>query len=266
MKELKFNLRYILQRKELYIFIIGILLFCVVDIWVTTDYYRSATFVLRTAEYQTVLYNEGVSLAAVIIIGFPILSSLLLADSTWVERKSGISNLLQSRLSNKKNDWIRFILSIVVVSLLCFIGFMLQYVALRFIFGSGNQNPIWEAMPYYLLENSGWFLDHLRVVNPVLFVICISAHVSLIIGLLAGIDYSLSFFTKQRLFIYFQIIILVIASEFLLLLAHLGQYSIIKQLQPFGKFSFVQSIIFYTVLLIFGVFFIWLSHRRKDSI
>ena len=263
MKELKFNLRYIFQRKELYIFIIGVFLVNLLHIWLTIDDYRHATYVLKTSEYQFMLYSVSVDLMGVIIIGFPILCTLPLADSTWLEEKGGTTSLLLPRLSIKKNNWIRFMLSIVVIFLVCFAGFMIQYAALYFMFGSGNIISHWGSMAYSLIQVPDFFLEHIRYTNPVLFIICLSAHVSFIIGLLSGVAFSFSFFTRQRLLIYFQTALFVILTELICAIMNLNKFSIFKQLQPSSKFSFTHSLVVYSILLIIGIVPIYLYHRKK---
>lgn len=265
MKEFKFNLRYLLVKKELYFCIIGVLLINALHVLLVINHY-APTAMLGTSEYQFILYNPTVNIMTILILAFPILHSLVLADSHWLESRNGIQLLLYPRLHTKRNIWIRLLLSIGVTFSICLIGFLLNYLSFYFIMGSGNVLVHIQSLPYSLSTFEGFFLDGIRYQNPVIFITLISLHISFIFGLLAGISFSLSFFIKQRIVIYFQVLLTIIISEVVLSFLDMGKFSIIKQLQPFSKFSFIDSLILYTILLLLCIIPIIYFMRKKDTL
>jgi hypothetical protein len=88
--------------------------------------------------------------------------------------------------------------------------------------------------------------------------------VSVIIGLLATISYSFSFFTNQKLIIYFQVTLIMIVLEVVFSFIGISQFSIIKQLQPNSSFSVYQSIILYIVLSLIAITPVLLITKKGD--
>lgn len=267
MKELKYNLKYLINRKELYVSIIGILLVNLIHVFLVIHYSYNASVYYENwykAEYLFILYNINVVLSTVIIIVFPIISSTIFSDTSWLENKRKTNTILYSRLNYKKLVISRFILIIFITFLINFIGFMMNYIALKCIYGSGNAMTYMQGPAFYLTVNQYYFLDSLRLLNPVIFTICISAHVSLIIGLLSGFSYAISFFIRQRVMIYIIPFLLIIGSEFLFSFVKLNQYSLVKQLQPFSRFNIENALILYFVLFILNLFLLFQHFKKRD--
>lgn len=267
LKELKYNLKYIINKKELYLSIIGILCVNLIHIFLVIHYsYNAHAFYENwyKAEYLTILYNVNVLLNMVIIIAFPIISSTIFSDTSWLENKSKMNTILYTRLNYKKLIVTRLFLILFIVFFINFIGFLMNYIVLNCIYGSGNAMTYMQSPAFNLTSNQSYFLDSLRLSNPILFIICISAHVSLIIGLLSSFAYAISFFVKQRVMIYISSFVLIIGTELLLSFLKLNQYSIVKQLQPFSRFSFKNAITLYFAFIIFSFFLLLLHFKKRD--
>ena len=114
-----------------------------------------------------------------------------------------------------------------------------------------------SVYPYFFNVDASFLL-----IEP--FIILISLHVSVIIGLLATISYSFSFFTKQKLIIYFQVTLIMIVLEVVFSFIGISQFSIIKQLQPNSSFSVYQSIILYIVLSLIAITPVLLITKKGD--
>ncbi|RHN84181.1 hypothetical protein DW649_12080 [Coprobacillus sp. AM23-2] len=263
MKEFKYNIKILLRKKELYYCIIGVLLINAIHVILVINHY-SPNMILKTGEYQFILYNNEVTIMSLVIIALPILTSLVLSDTSWNDKHLGYNNYLYTRLNIKKNIFSRLFLSFITTFIICFVGFILNYLTLRFIFGSGNLITNFQELPYDQVIASEFFLDSIRYYNPILFIILISLHESVIIGLLATISYSFSFFTMQKLIIYFQVTLIMIILEVVFSFIGISQFSIIKQLQPNSSFSVYQSIILYIVLSLIAITPVLLITKKGD--
>lgn len=263
MKELKYNLRFLFNKKELYYCIIGVLFINALHVFMVIDHYQ-ANAVLKAAEYQFILYNSEMTVTTLLILAVPILTSLVLADTSWDDKHIGYNHYLYMRFNMKKNIWIRLVLSIVMTFMICFLGFMLNYLTLCFIFGSGNVIIHFQSLPYHLVKETQFFLDDIRYINPVLFIVLISMHEALLFGLLSAISYTMSFFTKQKLVIYFQILLFMILIEVVFSFLGIHSFSIIKQLQPFSMFTIWHSLTLYIILLMIAVIPLIYITRKDD--
>lgn len=264
MKELKFNLKYLFNKKELYFGIIGILLINSIHLFLviqSDNYYE----LMPRGEYQFILYNTTVTLNILVIVATPILCSMILSDSCWLDRKRKIDNVLYMRLDYRKLIFTRWLSSIIIAFILIFLGFMLNYISCIALFGSGNDSTSFQGLAYNMIGVEDFFLDTIRMTNPVLFIIAISLHVSFIFSLLSGISFLLSFFTKQRLVVYFQILLFMIVFEAIFSFLGVNGLSIIKQLQPFSRFTFMDASILYIALLLINMILIAIILRKKDT-
>ena len=249
MKELKFNLRYLLKRQELYFAIIAILIICLFQAGMVV--FKAQYIELEpTSEYLFILTNTDINLNPIIILVLPVIGSLILSDSSWLELNRQTDTLLYMRLDYRKNIIIRWILSIAVTFIIVFIGLILNYLTLRFIFGSGNKIVIKQSMAYNLMPQNGLFLENIRMSSPTLFAILSSLHVSFLLGLLSGISYCMSFYIRQRLVIYFQILLLMFIYEIISANLGFGNISIINQLQIMNFFTISDVLILYGLLII----------------
>lgn len=267
MKELKFNIQYLLKKKEFYLamliafFINLIHVFLCVSESVRLNYTIEGSY---SGEYQFILYNAFVTLNVLIIVIFPIAFSMIFSDSNWLENKRKTSNMLFTRLNFKKNILIRALLSIVVTFFISFFSFLFNYIVLRIIYGTGNALTFWQSTAFYLDLDMGWFLDNVRLSNPVLFVMIINISVSLMLGLLSAFSYLVSFFAKQRILIYFIPLIFLIITELILPNIGFKSLSFIKFLQPFSKYNIADFIMGALILLFINISLLCIRAFKKD--
>lgn len=268
MRELKFNLKYIFYKKEFYIAIIAVLFTNLIHLFLTIKQninFGNFAETANTAEYQFILNNFEINFLLFLVFIIPIFCSMILSDSSWYEEKNKITNILHNRINYRKNIVIRFILSILISFLIVFISVILNYFILVLLFGSGNSATSFYELPIYILNYNNIFLSSLRVSNPVLYVLALDFHVSLLISLLSAISYSLSFFIKQRIFVYFIPFLFIIGSEFLSYLIGAHEYSIARQLQNSNSFSVSNALTLYIVLFLIALFFLVISLFKKKE-
>lgn len=269
MKELKFNLKYLINKKEFYFAIFITFFVNLVHVFLSIkDSLRLNQFFeeLYTGEYQFILYNTNVNLQALVFVVFPIVCSMILADSNFLENKNKTTNMINNRIRRNNNIWIRLILNIVLTFFICFLSFMFNYIILRIIFGSGNYATFTQDVAFHIDYMPEFFLDSLRINNPTLFVIVINLSVSFIYGLLSGLSYSFSFFVKNKIIIYFIPLIFLISSELFFHILGLEKFSFFSALQPFSKFNMVSYIICVGILLICTISLIILKIRKRDEL
>ncbi len=269
MKELIYNIKLLLKRKELYCSIICILLINLIHVFLTIHYNSSTQLLVENqykAEYLAILYAVDVNLDMLIIIILPILCATIFSDSSLLEKKEKIDTIIYCRLNKKKLILTRLITIIASVFLINFVGFLMNYISLVCIYGSGNAVTYFQSPAFYLMGNNDIFLDTLRLSNPPLFYICITAHVSFLLSLLSGLAYSVSFFVKQKIWVYVSPFIVLLASEFILSSLKLEQYAPITQLQPFSFFNLTNVSILYLSFFIIYIIFITIHLKKRDNI
>lgn len=262
MKELKFNIRYILNKKELYFSFIVVMMICFVQVLMIiqrSDYFEFCD----TSEYLVLLTNSVEDLSPALILVMPVVTALIMSDSSWLDRKRKTEVMLSVRLDCKKNIIVRWFLSFLITFLLVFISLMINYIVLRMIFGSGNKFVLNQSMAFNLTGVPQLFLDDLRMSDPVLYTIVTSGHVAFILGLLSSLSYSLSFYVKQRLVLYFQVLLIMFGYEIVSSFLGFENISIIKQLQIMSFFTLSDAAILYLILLVFSISLLIISLRRE---
>ncbi len=268
MKELKFNLKLLIYRKEFYFATFVIFLVNIIQCFMAVQYSSGLNLLAEngySAEYQTILYNNMVSLNSIIIIVFPIVCATIFSDSSWLEEKNKTFNILYSRLNIKKNNLIRYILSFLIPFIICFLGFMLNYGMMRLIFPSGTLSTFYNDVSFYLISGSE-FLDNLRLENPVHYIISIISVVSLAIGLLSSLSYSFSIFFKKRVLIYFIPLLAIISLELITAGYNFGNISFLKLLQPTSHISMREVLIISTNTVLIGLSIVYIKGKQKNHI
>jgi len=266
MKELKFNLKLLMYRKELYFAIFIVFLVNIIQCFMAIQYSSGLNLFVEngySSEYQTILYNSMVSLNSIIVIVFPIVCSMIFSDSSWCEQSHKTLNILHSRLNAKRNSIIRYILSFLVPFIICFLGFMLNYGIMSLVFQNGTLATFSNEVGF-CLRTSKNFLDHLRITNPVSYIISISCVVSLAIGLLSSLSYALSVFLKKRVFIYFIPLLTIILLELILSYFKLENMSFLRLLQPTSKFSIEGVFIISIIVILVGLLIEFIKGKKKD--
>lgn len=269
MKELKFNISYLLKKREFYLAILITLLINLVHIFLCVNESIRIGGSIEQAysgEYQFILYNPNVTLGILIIIVFPIILSMIFADSNWLEKNRKTTNILYTRLNYKKNITIRILLSAIISFLISFFSFSFNYFILRIIYGTGNALTYLQTIAFNISGDNLFFLDNVRLSNPVLFVFLINICVSLILSLLTVFSYLVSFVVKQRIVIYFIPLILLVFTE--LVFPNLGfkNLSLIKLLQPFSKFGIYDFIAGVGIILLINIILFIFKISKKDTI
>ncbi|MEG0021586.1 MAG: hypothetical protein RSB77_06625 [Bacilli bacterium] len=267
MKELKYNIKYLFNKKELYLAIIIVFIINLVHVFLcVNESLRLNQFYEEfcTGEYQFILYNINVSLQTLLIIIIPIVCNMILSDSDVLENRNKITNLLITRIDFKKNIIVRFVLCFLVTTFICFFGFLFNYIILRFIYGTGNNVTLTQGVAFSLNSMNGFFLDNVRLLNPVLFVVLINVSTSIIYGLLSAFSYSISLFIKNKLIIYFIPIIFLVILDMLFSRIGLGTFSMINLLQPFNKFTIIHYFTCIIILIIISLFLIGYKFFKKD--
>ncbi|MDD2644229.1 MAG: hypothetical protein PHC65_06065 [Methanobacteriaceae archaeon] len=267
MKELKFNIKYLINRKELYFVIFLTLCVNLIHVFLCiNESLRLNHFIeeLHSGEYQFILYNGIVTLNTLIILVFPVMFSMVFSDSNFLENKRKTTNILATRINFKKNIIIRMFLSIIVTFIICFFTFLINYIILRIIYGTGNRLTFFQETAFHLKYYDKWFLDNIRLYNPIIFVLLINLSVSFIYGLLSALSYLVSFFVRNRIIIYFVPLIFLIATELFLPILGFKQLSFITALQPFSEFSIISFVLCICFLLLVNTSLLFIIFQEKD--
>ena len=267
MKELKFNINYLFHKKEFYVAIIIAfflnlihVILCVVESMRTGIFYEA----MPSSEYQFILYNPIVTLSSLIIIVFPIMFSMIYSDSNFLENKGKTVYMLALRINNKKNICSRVFLSAIITFIICFISFSFNYILLRIIYGSGNRITYYQEVAFHLTSQPTWFLDKLRLDNPLLFTFIINVLVSFMYSLLVAFSYIVSFFVKNRLMIYFIPFCFIILTELLFPIFNLNNLSFIKCLQPFSQYNIVSYFWCVGIITVISLSLLIFYLKKKD--
>ena len=187
MKELKYNLKYILNKRELYfalIIIFSISLIHVILCFMESTRLGQFSNQMYTGEYQFILYNINTNFQSILFIVIPIVCSMILSDSSYYEDKLKLTNIFHNRLNYRKNIIVRILFCLILTFLICFICFIFNYVLLRIIFGTGNLVTFYQDVAFHSSYMPDLFLEDVRIANPFLFVVLISISTSFIYGLL----------------------------------------------------------------------------------
>ena len=267
MQELKYNIKYLYHKKELYLSVLLLLSISLLHVFLSIQYCLSLNQVYEefySGEYQFILYNVNVNFQGLIMLLIPIICSMILSDASFIENKLRISNILYLRINQNKNIIIRLILCIVLTFIICFLSFMFNYIILAIIFGSGNFATFNQDVSFHLGYLSDFFLDNIRINNAVLFVLLINVCVSFIYGLLSGLSYSISLYLKNRIVIYFVPLLFLIITELLFSMIKSFNISFMTVLQPFSKLNLSTYFICVFILIFIILFLIIIKIRKKD--
>ncbi len=268
MKILKFNIQYMLKKKEFYIAILITLLINIIQVLFVIQNNSSYGIVenMHTAEYISILYNPFVAFNTLIIIIFPIVCSMIFSDSNWLEETMKTSSMLHNRINKGQNIIIRLVLTFTITVIISFIGFMLNYLLLRILFLSGNSYSYYQEVGFFRNVDSRYFLDSIRINHPALFTVMISLSVSLVLGVISIFSYACSFFIKNRIVLYFIPFIYIVINEFMLSILKLRQFSIVEKLQPTDQYSVGEYFIAIGITLLLSSILIIKKFKTKDQL
>lgn len=269
MKEFKYNIKYLVNKKEIYFAIFIAIAINLIHAFLSVhESLRLNSFFeeLYTSEYQFILYNVNVNLHALIFVVIPIICSMILSDSNFLENRLKTTNMLITRLNFKKNIFIRLIICVIITFSICFISFLFNYVILRIIFETGNYVVFTQGVAFHLESLSEFFLDNIRLKNPIIFVMLINLCVSFVYGLLSGLSYAVSFYVKNRIVVYLVPLIFLISTELLFYIIGLEKLSFLTILQPFSKFNIISYIICVGILIVSIIILISIKFFKKDEL
>lgn len=267
LNELKFNLKLMLKKKELiFAILVALILNIIHVILVISDIKNQQMFLNNyySAEYSFILYNPLVTFSSLIIIIFPIILTLIFSDIGWREKKDSTITFLHTRINVKRNTFVRIFTIFLVTFIISFISFFLNYLLLSTILQNGTTITFFQELPFDLNYYSEYFLDKLRYNNPFIFCLSINFIISSLIGLLCVFSYSISFWVRQKLVIYFSPLIYMIFSELIFPAIGLKSLSIVRLLQPFARFSFNDVIISAIFIFVLSLLILAIKIRKKD--
>lgn len=273
MKELKFNLRYLFTRKELYIAFITVLLMNLLCNVFTISNGHELTGLLypqimEGAEGQSLLVRRTYFILLILIV-FSIVCSMIFADTSWQDLNENTGILLHTRLNPKKNIIVRWLLSIVVTTLICFIGYMLGYLSLLPIFGSGYTFYEYRYPAYAMILLPEFFMRDILMEQPMLYMSLYSLLSSLMFGIISSISYSLSLFLKHKLSTYFSGFMVVMIWIVLFMILGLERYtSFFAFLENESMKSWMDCCIQLSVMLLISIIplIVYLFKKEKRQI
>lgn len=266
MKELKFNINYLFHKREFYFVIFIVFFINLVHVFLSISEVLRTNLIyesISTAEYQSILYNSC-DLNSILIIVFPILFSMIFSDASFMEDKRKTTNMLATRLNLKKNIIVRMFLSMFVTFLICFLGFLFNYIVLIIIFKSGNIVTSFQESAFNMLSYPSFFLDGLRLNNPVLFTLICNLLVSLMYGILSMFSYVVSLCIKNRIIIYFISVCYLIIIELLFPLLNWSKLSYINCFQISALSDFSPFIVNTILIIILSVIILIYYFKKKD--
>ena len=135
---------------------------------------------------------------------------------------------------------------------------------MRIIFGTGNSTVFTQGVAFHLEFLSEFFIDNIRLQNPVLFIIIINLCVSFVYGMLSGLSYATSFLVKNKIIVYFIPLIFLILTELLFYSLGLEKLSFLTILQPFSKFNIGSYAICIVLLSICITILMIIKFSQKD--
>lgn len=269
LNELKFNLKLMLKKKELiFAILIALILNIVHVILVISDIKNQQMFLSNyySAEYSFILYNPLVTFSSLIIIIFPLILTLVFSDIGWREKKDNTITFLHTRINIKRNVLVRIFTIFLVSFTISFVSFFLNYLMLSIILKNGTIITFFQELPFDLNYYPEYFLDKLRYNDPFIFCISINLIISGLIGLLCVFSYSISFWVRQKLVIYFSPLIYMIFSELIFPTIGFKSLSIVRLLQPFARFSLNDVVISSIFILILSFLLLFIKVQKKDYV
>ncbi len=263
LKELKFNLNYVMHKRELYFAFIAAMIISLVHIFLIiqgSDYIEFA----NTSEYLILPTNSIEDFSPILVLAFPVIGALIFSDSSWLDRSRKSELMFYTRLNPKKNIICRAFLSFAVTFVLFFIVLTINYLVLYLIFGSGIRYPLDQSYPFNISGISQVFLDELRTVRPILYALIGIGHVSILLGMLSLLSYCISFFVRQRLVIYFQVLLIMFVYEQIVSFVGFQKISIIYQLQLMSHFSPADVFVLYGILSVLSGILIAVIIKKEE--
>ena len=267
MKEIKFNLKLILLRKEFYIFILfllGLIFFNILFSFKEASRRSLYAETISSPENLTLFGGTGFWILPVFIIGVPIFGSLAFCDLDFIEKRRKIDYNLSFRINRNKNRIMRMILIFLISFILIFFSLMLDYFCLKIILGNSLRNTFFISdMPAFLYTTSSQAFGNLIYSNTSLYVLFLNLYPSLILALVITLCYAVSFYINKKMVIYFIGPILLIISDFIGSNMNIKALAILENLQ-YNSFNNFNS--FLQIIFLFGVSILLIMNKREKDI
>lgn len=267
MKELKFNLKLLFKRKELYITFLIILILSFIHFTLSVlSILNNNSFIelIPNAEYRTIISTRGIDFITILVVVIPIILSTIFSDTNYLDNKRKTTNILYPRINIKKNIISRCLICLIIPTIICFVCFMYNYFSLRIVLGSGNQITIFQETAFNLVHNSSYFLDEIRLNNPCIYIIISSFTISLLYGVLNMISYVISLFIKNRIIIYFIPIIFMILFEQIVTIFKLNITTINVFLTAFTAGNIISYLTCIFSMIFISIILLIIYFRKRD--
>lgn len=265
MREIKFNLKLILLRKEFYIFILFLLILVFLN---TLFSFREASRVsvyvetIASPENLTLFGGSGFWILPVFLLGVPIFGSIAFCDFDFIEKRGRIDYNLYFRIDKNKNKFVRTFLIFFISFLLIFITLMLDYFLLKIIFGSSLRNTFFYSdSPAFLYDANAQYFGNIIYRNSFLYIILLNLYPSLILSFVITLCYSISFYINKKMIIYFIGPIFLIMTDFIGSNMNIEFLAILENLQ-YNNFNICNSCFQILLSLILTIFLIVFKKER----
>ena len=245
MKEFRFNWQYLLKKNEFWAAVFIVLAINVFAAGVSIFTYDSNFAMTMTADYQFVLNNVYVNMLAAVILIIPVALGLVFSDADWLEEKRRTDILLYARIDHRKNILVRFVMSVGVSFLIAMAGFALNYLILFLVYGSGNRMWYAQDLPYNMIGYPDIITNNLWLSFPFVAVAVEAVVVSIMLGLLSGLCYAISFYIPRRFLvvIYLMPFLILLLSDIVMTSLNMNAYSLMMLLQPYFMKNFVPWLV-----------------------
>lgn len=267
MKELKFNIKFMLKRKEFYLAILFTLVINFIHAFLCVKRVLNDNRPFEkiiSGEYQSILLNVDTSFTVLTILVFPILLALIFSDTNVLDKERKTTNILYTRINLKTNIIVRSILSFFTAFIISLVGFMFNYLLLRLIFGSGNMLTYSQNVAFSM-ENNNLFLSSFMESNPFIYILLICFSVSLILGLLSVLSYLMANIINKKVITYFIPVIFLLLWEVIIKFFKIN-LSFVEFMQPLNVYSISKYMSAIMILLFINVILLIPQVIRKDTL
>lgn len=269
MRELKFNLKYLLTKKEFCLATFILFFINIIHVFLTIQYSNSLNLTIEnnySAAYQMILCNVQVVFNVLLVLIFPIVSAMMISDTSFYEKEKRIDSILFTRLNYKKNLLVKFFLSFLVSFFVCFSSFYLNYFLMKNLFMNGQGLSYFQSVSFYGVIDSLDFIDGMRFQNLELYVFLRVVVTSMTIALLSMFSYSISFYLKKRILIYLVPFAVILIGMYLFPLFHFSHNGYASFLQSLTNYTFQDVFLAFGILIFLSICFFFPHYKKKETI
>lgn len=273
MRELKYNIKMLFSRPELYFSIIILQIVSLAQMFLAIRHTinlqmgNMPIFVEKAhaAEQLSLMTNSEVPFRIVLLLVFPVVCSLAFSGLHQEERINNMKVFFGFRRNNKLDLIIKYVLCFIIAYALCMFTVLMNYFILRAIFGSGVFTSNYGGGAI-LIKDFGHFLFKQYISNSTLYMIFIANHISILIGFLSCLSMTISFFVENKIVGYFSTVIAIVLLEIVCFITQINHLSIMHQLQVVTMYTIKDALLLYAVMiiLIICLYFIY-GYKKKRS-